>query len=68
MPFGLDAMVDNLRQKRADAEARRNAPPDFCPIDGMALQVLDDGQRHCPMGNYTYPAGPAETRAKSLGI
>lgn len=41
------------------AEARREqaAGPIACPIDGEALEQLPDGRRHCPAGNFTWPAG-----------
>ncbi len=35
-------------------EARRFAtePPVTCPHDGTLLDVMPNGNRHCPFGNY----------------
>ena len=49
-----DQLAEMAKENRERRERAALEPPEECPIDGMALDVRDDGVRNCPMGNYRW--------------
>lgn len=50
-------LSDILKQDVQERSDWAQQQPEACPIDGTPLEIGPQGALHCPMGNFTRPAG-----------